>query len=242
MNLKRRLLLSTAALSAVTLALVSPNYSEGVVAQETNLPQLDRVAQILWQLGDNDRPVAVVDRAIYSLDHPAFQFIYSPNQFVIEAFTTDWEDTAQATINRISIWSKEDYVTLKNAGEEVGDFAPRLTISIHGNPEGLPLVDFVTTRRNEILNPDVESFERKSIAGQEGLSFTYSDTLWSYQSTVVKDVSGDQVIMISLGGPKTESRAAAGSVGYYGAFEKIEESLKLTNASVDEYKLQDHSG
>ena len=238
MNLKQRLFLSTAALSAVTLALVSPHYSERAGAQETNSPKLNQVAQILWQLGADDRPVAIVDRAIYSLDDPALQFIYSPNQHVIESFAPSLEGAAPATINRINIWSKEDYVTLKNAGEEVGDFAPRLTVSIHGNPEGLPLVDFVTTQRNKIPNPEIESFESTSIAGQEGLSFTYSDTLWSYQSTVLKDADNDRVIMISLGGPKTESRAA-GSTGYYGAFEKIKESLKLTNASVDEYKSVD---
>ena len=235
MNLKQRRYLSAATFCAAILTLASSYYSEEARTQATNLPKLNQVAQILWQLGDNNRPVTIVDRAVYSLDDPALQFIYSPNQFVVESFAPSLEDAAQATVNRINIWSKEDYVAFIKVGEEAGDLSPGLTLSIHENPAGLPLVDFVTTQPDKIANPNIESFESKPIAGQEGLSFTHSDILWSYQSTVLKDINNDNVILISLRGSKTESPSTA-SVGYYEAFEKIEASLKLSNASVDAYK------
>ena len=247
MNLKR-LFFFTAELSTATIAPASSdtttiapapsNYIERNITQETASPKLERVAQILWKLGDNDRPVEVIDRAIYSLDEPALQFIYTPNQFVIESFAASLEDAPTANASRIHIWSKADYVTLKSADNKAKDFPPRLTVSIHSNPARLRLEDFITTQWYDVHNPNISSFERKFIAEKEGLSFAHSDMSWSYQSTFVKDANNDGVIAISLGGPEAELRAA-GSAGYYDAFEKIERSLKLTNASVDEYKSVD---
>lgn len=248
MNLKQRLFFFTAELSTTTIApesssttTIAPAPSsdpEWDVTQEKTLPKLDRAAQILWQAGNGDRPVEVVDRAIYSLDEPALQFIYAPNQFIIESFASSLEDAPKANANHINIWSKADYIKLKNAGKEVENFPPRLTVSIYRNPTALCLEDFITTQWYDVRKPNISSFERRFVAEKEGLSFTYSDMSWSYQSTFITDADDDSVIEVCIGGPKAELRASK-STGYYSAFEKIERSLKLTNASVDEYRSVD---
>ncbi len=236
MNLKQRLLLPATALSIAVTTFATVHYPNALQAQETDSLQLEKSAQIVFQPDDDNQMIVISDRAVYSLDNPALQFIYSPNQYVVEASGPSSEETAEAAISIIEIWSKEDYLTLKNAGDELGDFPLRLTVSVSANPEGLPLEDWISTLPNAILEKDGGTMERKSIAGQEGITFAREDMLTAYQSTVLKDATGEKVIMISVGGFH-DAAQYDDSAAYQSAFEKIESSLRLTNASINEYKI-----
>ena len=228
-NIKHRLLFSATTLSAVTaIALTSYARSPKAEMKLSALSQPDPVLTVA------ENPDAIADRAIYSLNNPDLQFVYFPNQFVISSSGPAVEENAPALVDGISIWTKDDYVAFRNAGDEVGDMTPGLRILIRDNPEGLPLLDWVNdlnVRSQGALSVDMDSIESTSVAGQEGLSFVYSD-LYAYQNVVVKEAGGDRVIMISYVTPRGEVDSNTASP-YSVAFEQIVESLSLTRASVN---------
>lgn len=233
MNLKQRLL-SAMTLSITAAILVATNYSSAAQAQETTLPRLDQSSSVR-QLCDSDQTDAISSWAIYSLADPALQFIYSPDQYVVELSSPSARrDREGAAISAIALWSKRDYLALKNAGNEIGDFPTRLTVSVYGNPEGIPLEDWISGLSDAVLPGNGGTLERSPIAGGEGIIFTREQAAISYQNIALKDTTGDRVIMISVGG----FRGSNQSDEYASAFDKLTSSLRLTSASVDKYELE----
>lgn len=248
MIFKNRLLLFAIALCAATAATVSFSYAVERRAQNASPNNIGQSAQMLQEEDPESTPANIIDRAIYLLDDPALQFVYAPSKYVIEPFAeSSANEGTVAPISTINIWSKADFLTLKNAGDEVGDFSPRLTVSIYGNSEGISLEDWIVGLPDAVIeradkaenrrssDGHASAMEPKSIAGQAGITFARGDLLTYYQSTVLKDATGDKVIMISVGGPRDLAQLEGGA-DYYAAFDEIASSLRLTNASMDEYK------
>ncbi|MBE9060504.1 hypothetical protein [cf. Phormidesmis sp. LEGE 11477] len=211
------------------LQAVEPNLSElepTIAELEPNLSELESTTDISET---SENGIKIVDQAIYLRNDPVLQFVYLPNQFVIESFATNLENDEFAPADYINIWTKEDYVILKNAGDEIGDFLPRLKITIKNNPERLSLEDWVLAQPKEVLPVDRTSIERRSIGGEEGLSFVSTDRLLPYQNTIVKDATGDKVIMISYGTFRGEAAASSNAL-YLFAFEQLEGTLELADA------------
>ena len=234
MPIKQRLTYSVAALSAAIATAAISHFSP---LQAQNYAELSQSTSALSEISND--PSAIADRAIYSLADPAIQFVYFPNQFVIESYGTEADSDTPASINYISVMTKADYVALKNLGDEVGDFPTHLRIVVKDNPEGLPLEDWMLSLERNAVVIDRDTVERKTLAGKESLSFKHKSGLMAYQSSIVKDAANDKIIMISYGdfisAPQTDKL-----LPYQLAFDQIEASLKLSSATAISSLIDSH--
>lgn len=179
--------------------------------------------------------------SIYKIKNPAIQLIYDPNFFVLESFgvlskapEAEWD-----LITLTQFWRKEDYLTLKNGSDEVGDFPPRLTLSVHENPEGLSLKDWIASQGSSVFDAEIKKVQEvidmiKNL-GQPAWSFSYCKSQLEYNSIIFKDAD-DRVVALSVGlPPSTFSDAYAESTksddDYFVAFSLMAGTMKLTPAA-----------
>jgi hypothetical protein len=179
--------------------------------------------------------------SIYKIKNPAIQFLYDPNFFVLESFQIP-SKAPQSELDLVIItylWRKEDYLTLKNAGDELGDFPPRLSLSVHENPEGLSLEAWIATQGSSVFNAEIEKVQEMinmmKDLGQPAWYFSYCKSLLEYNNIIFKDAN-DRVIAISVGlPPGTFSDLDAETIkdddDYFIGFSLMATTMKLAPAA-----------
>ena len=240
MNLKQSIL-SSAAISTVTIAVIaSPGYSNPSQAFEANSVAATATAQVLPENmleGTLEDLYARTGKATYKLKNPAIQFDYNPNFFVLESFETTSETASEMEaplVDLIRLWNKKDFLILENAGDEIGDFPPKLRLLVYENPEGLPLQDWIVTQRDLAAVTEIENVIKSDItvAGQEAWTFSYT-SLFRYDNIAFKDAEG-RVIVLSLGLPIRNTSNRSETIGvdedYITALSVMIESIELTTA------------
>lgn len=147
--------------------------------------------------------------AMYFLKDQHLFFYYDPNSFVPELYEEEFESAQSKASNQplnqplslIHFWSKEDYVTLKSAGSEIGDFPPKLKLSVHENLDKLSLEDWIKTEGEVAFQSEVENVKKSNTKVALGEAWTFSYTsLFKYDNVVFKNTE-DQVVVVSLGLP-----------------------------------------
>ena len=149
MNLKRRLLLSTS-IPLLTIAVISSlAYLNPSQASSTSTQKTDMTAQTpSIELSQDSsrrttrRDLIPIGKSTYTLEEPAIQFDYDPNRLVLSSFEAEGLDDQSLLLRSLDLWSKRDYVSLKNAGDELGDFPNKLRIAVYANPDGIPALDW----------------------------------------------------------------------------------------------------
>lgn len=167
-----------------------------------------------------------IGKATYTLEDPALQFTYDPESFVLETF----DGATPETNNRaITLWSKEDYLTIKNAGDELGDFPTKLRLEVLTNPDGTPVVDWLEASANDPLMPEMQNIQPADIAvaGQDAWTFSYR-SLFDYEGIAFQDEDG-RIVLITAYKPPANS-TSEGDEAYLAALSTIVESVELAAA------------
>lgn len=235
MNLKRILLSSAATIAAIASLSHTKNTSW---ASEMNLTATDTIAQT--QPEDTAGRINIlqymrVGKATYELNNPSMKFAYDPN-FMVATLVEEYNDSSPsepigALVRSIVLWTKQDYLTLENAGDEVGDFPPRVRISAHSNPEGLPLQDWITTYP---FFPKLENVRKLDtmVAGQEAWGFSHTPIV-KYDSIAFKDDQGRVIVLHDWVPTRDDSVSSYVTINdnhYSSAFSSLLESIELTAA------------
>lgn len=215
MNLKGSFLLPAALFALITMALRGyPNISHASRVEPS--PKVDTTAQVSKDMLEN-RQENIIEQiyaegrgiGMYVLVDPNIMFFYDPSDFVLDFFKEDAETAQPASetsfVSLVHFWSKQDYVTLKSAGSEVGDFPPKLKLSVHANSEELSLENWITTQGSSVFHSEVKNIKKSNtaIADREAWTFSYT-SLFEYDSIAFRNTE-DQVVVISLGLPVRES-------------------------------------
>jgi hypothetical protein len=178
--------------------------------------------------------------SIYKIKNPAIQFLYDPNFFVLESFQIP-SKAPQSELDLVILtylWRKEDYLTLKNAGDELGNFPPRLSLSVHENPEGLSLKDWIATQASSVFHAEIEKVQKTDMMkdlGQQAWGFSYCKSLLEYTNFIFKDAN-DQVISLSAGLPPgilydLDAENTEDNDDYFVAFSVMATTMKLAPAA-----------
>lgn len=214
MNPKKSILLSAALLASTAMA--ASGYSN--IKRVSTVEHLSNT-NMTAQVSPEDERLSIFEAVfskeesvgLYVLRDPNFSFSFNPNAFVLELLDGDSE-TAQSTIETpptklIHFWSKEDYVILKSAGDEIGDFPPKLRLSVYENPEKLSLEDWITTQGGSAFQAEVENVRKSdtTVAQKEAWTFSYT-SLFEYDSIAFENTE-EQIIVLSLGLPVRESNS-----------------------------------
>ena len=240
MNLNKSLLLPAVAFTITVAAIVSLGYPNISQAFDENATAADATAQAPLEGPENATDSRVeqrymsTGRAVYMLENPAIQFAYDPNFFVLESFETAQSAPETPSVNSIYLWSRKDYLSLKNAGDELGDFLSSLRLSVYENPEGLPLEDWITTQASSIFVSEIKNVRKAevTVANQEAWTFSYR-SLFEYDNIAFKDADG-RVIVLRFGLPVRDSSASLEAIesdqAYSTALSVMIESMELTAA------------
>ena len=237
MNAKCNLLLSTAisTITVTALALLgplSPSQASNITPPETNM-----TAQVLpTQMpqtpteSPSEQLRADIGKATYLLNEPAIQFNYDPNVFVLSSSEATQPDRQPLLKSSTSLWSKEDYLKIENAGSELGDFPDKLRLSVYSNPDGIPALDWITGRPGESLGVEIEGITGRVpntvIAGKDAWTFSYL-SLFEYDG-IIFEASNGQMIVITAYRPPAEYMPSGVNEEYSAALSTMIESMALT--------------
>ena len=242
MNLKKSLLVSTLVSATTLAAIVSLGHSTVSQASSTNFLETDMATQTLPAMpakmpqtlseSPSEQLRKGIGKATYMLEDPAIEFTYEPNSFVLSE--DGRSERVDLQINAISLWSKKDYLTIKNAGDELGDFPNKLRLATYNNPDGIPVVDWLVGSPGASLGIEVENLSRQadtSVAGRDAWTFSYR-SLFDYKGVAFQDKNG-QMIVITAYKPPVSSEATINNGLYSNALSAIVASMELTAAGAD---------
>lgn len=168
-----------------------------------------------------------VGKATYKLNEPAIQFDYDPNLFVLSSSAEGRSDLQPLLRNSTSLWSKEDYITIENAGSELGDFPDKLRLAAYSNPDGIPALDWISGRPGETLGVEIENIRQAdtAVAGQETWTFSYR-SLFEYDGIIFQAANGQMVVITAY---RASADAEPGyNEAYLAALSTMVESMALT--------------
>ena len=238
MNLKKNLLLLTSVSTLTAAAIVSLGFPNVSRASSLNSPAtnitiqdllgktpLKKTPQILLE-SPSKQISKGIGKATYMLEDPAVQFTYEPSSFVLSEEGPSEEINLQTSA--ISLWSKADYLTIENAGDELGDFPNKLKLATYSNPDGIPVVDWLSSSLGASFGMEVENLSQQpntTVAGQDAWTFSYQ-SLFEYEGVAFQDRDG-QMIVITAYKPPANS-AIEGNENYSAALLTMVESMALT--------------
>ncbi len=237
MNPKHKLLLSTA-ISTITITAVaslgylSPSQASNTNLLETNMSTQALPKEISQTLSEesSEQLSTAIGKATYTLNEPAIQFDYDPNLFVLSSSRPEQRDPLSLLRSSTSLWSKEDYLAIQNAGDELGDFPDKLRISVYSNPDRIPALDWISGRPGESLGVEIEGITGRTpdttVAGQDAWTFSYR-SLFEYDGIIFHAANGLMVIITAYR-PPAEYVPSEGSETYPTALSTILESMALT--------------
>lgn len=208
MDLKRSLLLSTP-LSVVTIAVVaSLSYLSTGQASSQLPPEPNMTTQVLPNEATQTLSQSLtkqlkteIGSATYTLNEPAVQFDYDPNLFVLSSSESTRPDLQPLLRSSTSLWSKEDYLAIQNAGSELGDFPDKLRIAVYSNPDGIPARDWISGRPGETLGVEIEDI--KQVSDTAAWSFSYR-SLFEYFGIIFQAANGQMVVITAYTHPDDE--------------------------------------
>ena len=237
MNFKKGLLLST---PIFVLAIASLSHLNSSRASDTPYLEADTTTQtslkgISQTLAERsfEQLQTEIGTATYRLNEPAIQFDYDPNLFVLSSSEATRPDIQPLLISSTSFWSKEDYLTIANAGSELGDFPDKLRLAVYSNPEGIPALDWLLGwPGGESLGVEIKGLKRTAdttVAGQDTWTFSYR-ALFEYDGIVFQAANGQVVVITAYRSPAdTDSES---SEVYSTALSKMVESMdQIASAS-----------
>lgn len=241
MNLKKSLLSSVAISAATAVAIALLNYPNTGQASEVSLTTTDTIAQTQPEgtaASVNLLQYMRTGRATYALDNPAIQFAYDPNFFVVTLAETH-NDSSPSTptgsqVSSLSLWTKRDYLIRQDAVDKIGVFPPRLMISVHDNPEGLPLQDWITTDPSFQRLENVRKLDAM-VAGQEAWGFSHNPII-KYNNIAFKGDQGSVIVLhavVPMRDDSASSEFLTDDSHYSAALSAIVESIELTAAETD---------
>lgn len=240
MSAKYKLLLSTvistiAVTTLSTLGTLSPSQASNSNALETNMSAQilpTEVSQAAPESSSERRRVGI-GKATYFLNEPAIQFDYAPNSFVLSSSGPVQPDFQPLLRSSTSLRSREDYLLIENAGDELGDFPVKLTLSVYSNPDGLPALDWITGRPGETLGVEIEGLEGRTgrtpdttVAGRDAWTFSYR-SLYEYDG-IIFEASNGQMVMITAYRPPAKYALSDSNKAYSAARSTMIESMALT--------------
>ncbi|MBD1848727.1 hypothetical protein H6F87_01665 [Cyanobacteria bacterium FACHB-502] len=154
----------------------------------------------------------------YAFPQAGFGFVY-PADFAI----ADPVDNASDGLVLLELWQQKVYDDIVAGKYEGGtEYPSSVQVVVDRNPDNLDLQAWVEGHSSRFSQP--KDFQARSIAGQNGLSFS-STGLYEHENVVVAHPSGEAVIVISLatiGNPEVDEPNRR-------AFTEIVNSLQLSS-------------
>lgn len=165
-----------------------------------------------------------IGSATYRLEDSAIEFIYNPESFILESFDATTSDVQNLSV---ALWSKEDYLTIKNAGDELGDFPTKLALEVLSNPEGISVVDWLAGSPDNTLRPKIQYAPQPdtTIAGRDAWTFSYK-LLFEYEGIAFQS-GDDQIVVITAYKPPADSTTPKADEDYAAALTMMVESIEL---------------
>ena len=205
MNLKRSPILSNP-ISVITIATIaSLSYLSPSQASVTSTQKADLTAQTqLVEVPEKpsrtlrERILTQVGESTYALKDPAIQFNYDPNLLVFTSFDLEGSDIQSLLIRSVGLWSKEDYLDIKNEIVKIGEVPDGLRLNVYANPEGLSVPDWISRYPDEVsLNTEIEtltSAPNLTVAGKDAWELSYQSQ-FEYEGVVFEAEDNRIVVM-----------------------------------------------
>ena len=196
----------------------------------TNASKTDMTTQVLPKeaLGGSSSSSLLLGymrlgRATYKLKSPALEFDYDPNFFILSPVEAGESVTRPLLRSLISFWSKEDYLAINNSADELGDFPDKLTVATYGNPDGIPVLDWISGTPSDSLGVEIAGLQQANttVAGRDTWTFSYR-SLFKYEGIIFQAADG-QMIVVTAYKPPVDAAAEP----YATALSTIVDSMAL---------------